>query len=62
LSRILICFQIFVIKIITAEHLTYNIASGKVTKKSGMSHAGTMRNECRVDEVGDIEMYEIIQT
>ena len=47
---------------ITAEHLTYNIASGEVMKKAGMSHVGTVRKECRVGEVGDIEMYELIHT
>jgi len=47
---------------ITAEHLTYNMASGEVMKKAGMSHVGTVRKECRIGEVGDIEMYELIYT
>ncbi|VAW44312.1 hypothetical protein MNBD_GAMMA04-1521 [hydrothermal vent metagenome] len=50
------------LKKITAEHLTYNVASGQVMKKSGMSHVGSVKKECRVGEVGDIEMYEIIHT
>lgn len=45
---------------ITAEHLTSNPASGKVMKNSGMSHIGKVRKECRIGEIGDIEIYEAI--
>jgi len=44
---------------ITAEHISSNAASGKVMRKAGMTHIGTVNKECRVGEVEDIEMYEI---
>ncbi|NOZ54859.1 MAG: GNAT family N-acetyltransferase [Gammaproteobacteria bacterium] len=48
------------LKRITAEHLTSNPASGEVMRKSGMSHIEKVRKECRIGEMGDIEVYEVM--
>ena len=52
-------FHTLGLRIIVAEHLTSNPASGKVMKKAGMTHVKTTQHIDRDGKNASIEVYEI---
>jgi ribosomal-protein-alanine N-acetyltransferase len=55
-------FEKLRLRLITAEHLISNPASGKVMQKAGMYHVETTKKPDRYGKLADLDIYEIRKT